>query len=170
MSSHRVGPCTILRSQLRAKATSFEPLPSSSAPIRHHRPVPSSTIRVHRHLVSAASSKDRALSSIVKPDPRPSPTSLLGKRYFAVRTRLSKSPDMIRVVRWNSSQPDCLSVSSGYTTDQIVLGISLGSPKTSYVPPGSHVARVRERASFWAGAEIRAKASWRATRSDRGEP
>ncbi|KAA0060090.1 hypothetical protein E6C27_scaffold39G00040 [Cucumis melo var. makuwa] len=66
--------------------------------------------------------------------------------------------------------PDCLSVSSGYTTDQIVLGVPLGSPKTSYVPPGSHVARVRKRASSWAGAEVRAKASWRATRSDRGEP
>ncbi|KAA0052372.1 hypothetical protein E6C27_scaffold207G002190 [Cucumis melo var. makuwa] len=48
----------------------------------------------------------------------------------------------------------------------IVLGVPLGSPKTSYVPPGSHVARVREPA----GAKVRAKASWRATRSERGEP
>ncbi|KAA0046153.1 hypothetical protein E6C27_scaffold157G00960 [Cucumis melo var. makuwa] len=39
------------------------------------------------------------------------------------------------------SQPDYLSVSSGYATDQFVLG-----------------------------AEVRAIASWRATRSDRGEP
>ncbi|KAA0067852.1 hypothetical protein E6C27_scaffold2484G00620 [Cucumis melo var. makuwa] len=79
-------------------------------------------------------------------------------------TRLSKSPvrrdrqsgidiDMIRVVRQDRLQLDCLSVSSGYTTDQIVLGVPLGSPKTSYVPPGSHVVRVRERASSWAGAE-----------------
>ncbi|KAA0051779.1 hypothetical protein E5676_scaffold609G001340 [Cucumis melo var. makuwa] len=107
-----------------------------------------------------------------------SKTSLLGKRDFVVRTHLSKSPvrrnrqsdidiDMIRVVRRDRSQPDCLSVSSGYTTDQIVLSVPLGSPKTSYVPLGSHVARVWERVSR---GEVRAKASWRATRSNRGEP
>ncbi|KAA0042482.1 hypothetical protein E5676_scaffold334G00350 [Cucumis melo var. makuwa] len=56
---------------------------------------------------------------------------------------------MIRVIRRDRSQPDYLSVSSGYTTDQFVLGVPLGSPKTSYVPSGSHVARVRERASSW---------------------
>ncbi|KAA0062193.1 hypothetical protein E6C27_scaffold89G005870 [Cucumis melo var. makuwa] len=77
--------------------------------------------------------------------------------------------DMIRVVRRNRSQPDCLSVSSGYTIDQIVLGVPLRSPKTSYVPLGSHVACVRERDNFWTGVEVRAKASWQATRSDRGE-
>ncbi|TYK04835.1 hypothetical protein E5676_scaffold143G00130 [Cucumis melo var. makuwa] len=76
---------------------------------------------------------------------------------------------MIRVVRWNRLQPDCLSVSSGYTIDQIVLGVPFRSPKNSYVPPGSHVACVRERVSFWAGVEVRAKASWQATRSDDGE-
>ncbi|KAA0032710.1 aluminum-activated malate transporter 9 [Cucumis melo var. makuwa] len=48
---------------------------------------------------------------------------------------------MIRVIRRDCLQPDCLSVSSGYTTNQFVLGVPLGSPKTSYVPPGSHVAR-----------------------------
>uniref|UniRef100_A0A9I9E5I0 Uncharacterized protein n=1 Tax=Cucumis melo TaxID=3656 RepID=A0A9I9E5I0_CUCME len=57
--------------------------------------------------------------------------------------------DMIRVIRRDRSQPDCLSVSSGYTTNQSVLGVPLGSPKTNYVPLGSHVARVRERASSW---------------------
>ncbi|TYJ97081.1 hypothetical protein E5676_scaffold23G00040 [Cucumis melo var. makuwa] len=77
---------------------------------------------------------------------------------------------MIRVIRRDRSHPDSLSVSSEYTTDQFVLGVPLGLPKTSYVPPRSHVARVRERASSWVEAEIRAKASWRATRSDRGEP
>ncbi|TYK19770.1 hypothetical protein E5676_scaffold1676G00050 [Cucumis melo var. makuwa] len=56
---------------------------------------------------------------------------------------------MIRVIRRNRSQPDCFRVSSEYTTDQFVLGVRLGSPKTSYVPPGSHVARVRECASSW---------------------
>ncbi|KAA0033143.1 hypothetical protein E5676_scaffold1032G00230 [Cucumis melo var. makuwa] len=73
---------------------------------------------------------------------------------------------MIRVIRRDRSQPDCLSISFEYTTDQFVLGVPLGSLKTSYVPPGSHVARVRKRV----GAEVRAKASWRATRSDRAEP
>ncbi|TYK01308.1 hypothetical protein E5676_scaffold827G00080 [Cucumis melo var. makuwa] len=67
------------------------------------------------------------------------------KACFIVKIRLSKSPD------------------------QIVLGVPLGSPKTSYVPPGSHFTRVRERASSWAEVEVRAKAGWRMTRSDRGE-
>ncbi|KAA0041337.1 hypothetical protein E6C27_scaffold128G003460 [Cucumis melo var. makuwa] len=69
-----------------------------------------------------------------------------------------------------SSQPDCLSVSSGYATDQFVLGVPLGHQRPDFVPTGSHVARVRECASSWAGAEVRARASWRATRSGRGEP
>ncbi|KAA0035205.1 hypothetical protein E5676_scaffold991G00350 [Cucumis melo var. makuwa] len=56
---------------------------------------------------------------------------------------------MVRVIRRDRSQPDCLSVFSGYTTDQFVLGVPLGSPKTSYVPLGSHVPRVRKRASSW---------------------
>ncbi|TYK24241.1 hypothetical protein E5676_scaffold27G00540 [Cucumis melo var. makuwa] len=77
---------------------------------------------------------------------------------------------MIQVIRRYRSQPDCLSVSSGYITDQFVLGVPLRSPKISYVPPGSHVARVRERASSWVEAEVRTTASWRMTRSDRGEP
>ncbi|KAA0047173.1 hypothetical protein E6C27_scaffold83G00480 [Cucumis melo var. makuwa] len=56
---------------------------------------------------------------------------------------------MIRVIRRDRSQPDCLSISFGYTTDQFVLGVPLGSPKTSYVPTGSHATRVQERASSW---------------------
>ncbi|KAA0047187.1 hypothetical protein E5676_scaffold1280G00130 [Cucumis melo var. makuwa] len=71
---------------------------------------------------------------------------------------------MIRVIRRDRSQPDCLSVFSRYTTDQFVLGVPLGSPKTSYVPPGSHVARVRERASSW--AKVKVEESWRATEKD----
>ncbi|TYK11549.1 pol protein [Cucumis melo var. makuwa] len=39
-----------------------------------------------------------------------------------------------------------------------------------FVPTGAHVARVRERARDWVEAEAEAKASWRATRSDRCEP
>ncbi|KAA0048481.1 hypothetical protein E5676_scaffold600G00830 [Cucumis melo var. makuwa] len=62
------------------------------------------------------------------------------------------------------------SVSSVYTTDQFVLGVPLGHRRPDFVPTGAHVAHVRERASYWAGAEVRARASWGATRSDRGEP
>ncbi|KAA0048218.1 hypothetical protein E5676_scaffold265G001840 [Cucumis melo var. makuwa] len=69
-----------------------------------------------------------------------------------------------------SSQPDYLSISSGYAIDQFVLGVPLGHRSSDFVPTGSHVARVRERTSSWAGAEVKARASWRATRSDHGEP
>ncbi|KAA0060491.1 hypothetical protein E5676_scaffold119G00860 [Cucumis melo var. makuwa] len=71
---------------------------------------------------------------------------------------------MIRVIRRDRSQPDCLSVSFGYATDQFVLDVLLGSPKTSYIPPGSHVARVRERTSSW--AKVKVEESWRATEND----
>ncbi|KAA0054573.1 hypothetical protein E6C27_scaffold24G003670 [Cucumis melo var. makuwa] len=57
--------------------------------------------------------------------------------------------DIIRVIRRGHSQSNCLSVSFGYTKDQIVLGVPLGSPKTRYVPTGLQIARVRERASSW---------------------
>ncbi|TYK03544.1 retrotransposon protein, putative, Ty3-gypsy subclass [Cucumis melo var. makuwa] len=40
-----------------------------------------------------------------------------------------------------SSQPDCLSVSSGYATDQFVLGVPLGHRRPDFVPTGAHVAR-----------------------------
>ncbi|TYK01574.1 hypothetical protein E5676_scaffold451G001540 [Cucumis melo var. makuwa] len=71
---------------------------------------------------------------------------------------------MIRVIRRDRSQSDCLSVSSGYTTDQFVLGVPLGSPKTRFVPTGSHVARVQRRASSW--AKVKVEESWRATEKD----
>ncbi|TYK09416.1 hypothetical protein E5676_scaffold504G00510 [Cucumis melo var. makuwa] len=77
---------------------------------------------------------------------------------------------MIRVIRRDHSQPECLSVSFRYTKDQFVLGAPLDSPKTRYVPMRSQIARVRERASSGAEAEVRAKASWRMTRSDCGVP
>ncbi|KAA0032971.1 hypothetical protein E5676_scaffold482G00320 [Cucumis melo var. makuwa] len=96
---------------------------------------------------SCASSRLQASSQAARLDLG---TSLLERRDFTIRF--------------------CLSVSSGYTIDQFVLGVPLGSLKTSYVPLGSHVARVRERANSWAETEVRAKASWRATRSDRGKP
>ncbi|KAA0026071.1 uncharacterized protein E6C27_scaffold581G00620 [Cucumis melo var. makuwa] len=50
------------------------------------------------------------------------------------------------------------------TGSPIVLGVPLGSPKTRYVPTGSHVARVRERASSW--AKVKVEESWRATEED----
>ncbi|KAA0033286.1 uncharacterized protein E5676_scaffold472G00150 [Cucumis melo var. makuwa] len=56
---------------------------------------------------------------------------------------------MIRVIRRDHTQPDCLSVFFGYTKDQIVLGVALGSPKTRYVPTGSQITRVWERANSW---------------------
>ncbi|TYK25837.1 hypothetical protein E5676_scaffold436G00450 [Cucumis melo var. makuwa] len=69
-----------------------------------------------------------------------------------------------------SSQPDYLSVSSGFATDQYVLGAPSGHRRPDSVSTRAHVARVQERASYWVGAEVRARASWRTTRSDRGEP
>nr|ADN33999.1 hypothetical protein [Cucumis melo subsp. melo] len=69
-----------------------------------------------------------------------------------------------------SSQPDCLSVSSGFATDQYVLGAPSEHRRPDSVPMGVHVARVRKRASYWVEVGVRARASWRATRSDRAEP
>uniref|UniRef100_A0A9I9E6X4 Uncharacterized protein n=1 Tax=Cucumis melo TaxID=3656 RepID=A0A9I9E6X4_CUCME len=42
----------------------------------------------------------------------------------------------------------------GYATDQFVLGVPLGHRRPDFVPTGSHVVRVRKRASSWAGVEI----------------
>ncbi|KAA0045597.1 hypothetical protein E5676_scaffold303G00010 [Cucumis melo var. makuwa] len=47
---------------------------------------------------------------------------------------------------------------------------SFGSPKTRYVPTGSQIASVWERPSSGIEVEVKAKASWRLTRSDCGEP
>ncbi|KAA0066911.1 gag protease polyprotein [Cucumis melo var. makuwa] len=97
-------------------------------------------------------------------------TSMLGKCDFAVRTRLSKSPRCMLAYRikvvptWVSFGITTFLGQRSPTGPPIVLGVPLGSPKTSYVPLGSHVERVRERASSWAGVEVRAKASWQATR------
>ncbi|KAA0052061.1 histone H2B.3-like [Cucumis melo var. makuwa] len=66
-----------------------------------------------------------------------------------------------------SSQPDFLSISSGFATDQYVLGAPSGHRRPDSVPTGAHVARVRERASYWVEAGVRARASWRTTRSNR---
>ncbi|KAA0046126.1 hypothetical protein E6C27_scaffold157G00590 [Cucumis melo var. makuwa] len=50
------------------------------------------------------------------------------------------------------------------------LGCSLEFTRDQLDPTGSQIARVRKRASLEAEAEVIAKASWRMTRSDRGEP
>ncbi|KAA0057709.1 hypothetical protein E5676_scaffold970G00510 [Cucumis melo var. makuwa] len=71
---------------------------------------------------------------------------------------------MIRVIRRDHSQPDFLSVSFGYTKDQIVLGVPLGSPKTRYVPTEPQIARVREHVSSW--SKVKVEESWRATEKD----
>ncbi|TYK24105.1 acyl-CoA-binding domain-containing protein 4 isoform X2 [Cucumis melo var. makuwa] len=65
--------------------------------------------------------------------------------------------DMTRVTRWGPRIP-------------IVLGVPRGTKDQSYVSTGAHVACVRERARDWVKDEASAKASWQATRSDRGEP
>ncbi|TYK27703.1 hypothetical protein E5676_scaffold225G00350 [Cucumis melo var. makuwa] len=166
VSSRRVGLCAILRSQLRAEATSFELLSSSSTPIRH--PLPRSVVDHwsspppgQRH-----SLEDRVLSLrretrtapfSAKPNPthafpaEPLDQVILERGISPVKGLFvaTSTSDMIQVVRRDRSQPDCLSVSSGYTTHQFVLGVPLGLSKTSYVPPGSHVTRVWEHASSW---------------------
>ncbi|KAA0067017.1 uncharacterized protein E5676_scaffold14G00160 [Cucumis melo var. makuwa] len=81
--------------------------------------------------------------------------------YLVLERQLLGSVDMIQVIRQDCSQPDCLSVSSGYTTDQFVLGVLLGSSKTSYVPPRSHVARVWD-----VPAKVKVEKSLRATEKD----
>ncbi|KAA0056428.1 hypothetical protein E6C27_scaffold186G001850 [Cucumis melo var. makuwa] len=75
--------------------------------------------------------------------------------YTAIRS--SMDIDMTRVTRRGPRIP-------------AVLGVPRGTKDQSYVPTGAHVARVRERARDWVEDEARAKASWRATRSDRGGP
>ncbi|KAA0035462.1 hypothetical protein E6C27_scaffold285G001090 [Cucumis melo var. makuwa] len=75
--------------------------------------------------------------------------------YTAIRS--SMDIDMTRVTRRGPRIPT-------------VLGVPRGTEDQSYVPTGAHVARVRERARDWVKDEARARASWRATRSDRGGP
>ncbi|KAA0042131.1 hypothetical protein E5676_scaffold306G004060 [Cucumis melo var. makuwa] len=47
-----------------------------------------------------------------------------------------------------------------------VLGVPRDTEDQSYAPMGAHVARVRKRARDWVEDEPRARASWRATRSE----
>ncbi|KAA0067941.1 hypothetical protein E6C27_scaffold138G001160 [Cucumis melo var. makuwa] len=53
---------------------------------------------------------------------------------------------------------------------QHVLDAPRDTEDKIFIPTRAHVARVRERARDWVEAEVGAKTSWRATRSDRDEP
>ncbi|TYK20540.1 hypothetical protein E5676_scaffold237G001270 [Cucumis melo var. makuwa] len=55
------------------------------------------------------------------------------------------------------------------THSSIILGVPLGI-KDQLVPTGAQIARVGGRASSRAEVEVRTRASWRVTRSDRGGP
>ncbi|KAA0045353.1 hypothetical protein E6C27_scaffold316G001320 [Cucumis melo var. makuwa] len=70
---------------------------------------------------------------------------------------MERSDGVAHAYDCDHSPPDRLRCSLGFTKDQLV-------------PTGSQIARVRGRASLGAEVEVRARASWRATRSDRGEP
>ncbi|TYK21406.1 hypothetical protein E5676_scaffold609G00550 [Cucumis melo var. makuwa] len=93
-------------------------------------------------------------------------TSLLGKRIFLLLELVEQISRYDSSDSTGSSQPDCLSVSSGFVTDQYVLGAPSGHRRPDSVPTRAHVARVREHASYWEKAGVRVLA----TRSDRGEP
>ncbi|KAA0036536.1 importin subunit alpha-like [Cucumis melo var. makuwa] len=82
--------------------------------------------------------------------------------------QISRVP--VSLTCWSRTCMDMTRVTRRDPRIPIVLGVPRGTEDQSYVPTGSHVARVRERARDWVEDEARAKASWRATRSDRGEP
>ncbi|TYJ96188.1 hypothetical protein E5676_scaffold261G00160 [Cucumis melo var. makuwa] len=113
-------PFTATRSKLAASDTA-----RSRRISRLRQPPSNSSRRVVRHSPSRRAASRTYLSSVT------------------VQLILSHQPVL---GPFSLVLPDCLSVSSRYTTDQFVLGVPLGLPKTSYVPPGSHVARVEERA------------------------
>ncbi|TYK29015.1 hypothetical protein E5676_scaffold120G001260 [Cucumis melo var. makuwa] len=116
----------------------------------------------------------------------------LGKRVVTVRTRRAILQPIRVVPAWvsfgittylglcgptgrqSSMDIDMIRVIRRGPRISIVLVLLPGSLQDTedriFVPTGAHVARVRERARDWVEAEVGAKASWRATRSDRGEP
>ncbi|KAA0048724.1 hypothetical protein E6C27_scaffold43G00180 [Cucumis melo var. makuwa] len=71
---------------------------------------------------------------------------------------------------WSVGFLDLNGVNATLILGPSVLGIPLGITKDQLVLTGACVARVRGRASYGVKAEVGARASWRATRSDRGEP
>ncbi|KAA0040146.1 hypothetical protein E6C27_scaffold768G00220 [Cucumis melo var. makuwa] len=97
--------------------------------------------------------------------PRPRDLAAWKAHFLAVRTRRANLQPIRVVPAW---------VSFGITT---YLGLRGPTGRTwvlprdtedqIFIPTGAHVARVRERARDWVGAEVGAKTSWQATRSDR---
>uniref|UniRef100_A0A9I9E538 Uncharacterized protein n=1 Tax=Cucumis melo TaxID=3656 RepID=A0A9I9E538_CUCME len=123
-----------------------------SVTVRHSR------CKISRRPRRSSSSPNRfSRRSYPNPDTRAASAAAIHDCAIRRDRQFGIDIDMIQVVRRDRSQPDCLSVSSGYITNQIVLGVPLGSPKTSMFLQ-DHMLH--------AGA----KASRRATRSDRGEP
>ncbi|KAA0065587.1 ty3-gypsy retrotransposon protein [Cucumis melo var. makuwa] len=96
------------------------------------------------------SSMDIDMIRVIRRDPR-SPIVLVLPRvhYRPVEAEVGAKAS------WRATKSD---------RDQFVLGVPLGSPKTSYVPSESHVARVRERVSSW--VKVKVEESWRATEKD----
>uniref|UniRef100_A0A9I9E5F6 Uncharacterized protein n=1 Tax=Cucumis melo TaxID=3656 RepID=A0A9I9E5F6_CUCME len=78
--------------------------------------------------------------------------------------------DMTRVTRRGPRIPIVLVLPPGSLQTSMSKVLLRDTEDQIFVPTGAHVARVRERARDWVEAEIGAKPSWRATRSDRGEP
>ncbi|KAA0032073.1 hypothetical protein E6C27_scaffold223G00400 [Cucumis melo var. makuwa] len=78
--------------------------------------------------------------------------------------------DMIRVIRRGPRIPIVLVLPTGSLQTTMSKVFPRDTEDQIFVPTGAHVARVRERARDWVEAEVGAKASRRATRSDRGEP
>ncbi|KAA0066316.1 hypothetical protein E6C27_scaffold21G003750 [Cucumis melo var. makuwa] len=116
---------------------------------------------VIRRLVLSLTVGDRRNSSCVacrrkteRPSPRTQPVPSLEP---APAARALVELHDLRDPTGSLTLPDRLSCSLGFTKDQLV-------------PMGSQIARVRERANSGAEAEVRAKASWRMSRSDCGEP
>ncbi|KAA0053208.1 pol protein [Cucumis melo var. makuwa] len=159
---------------LIAAAYSLLPPSTTATPLHSERPSPResdsrasastrNSTRASQATIHRGSEADPPRRSL--PNETPVGPRLL--RLQVVSKHRLPSPSLSEL---ETQPPDCLSASSGYATDQFVLGVPLGHRRPDFVPTVSHVARVRERASSWVGAEVRVRASWRASRSDRDEP
>ncbi|TYK01607.1 hypothetical protein E5676_scaffold451G002040 [Cucumis melo var. makuwa] len=81
----------------------------------------------------------------------------------------SVSRKQLEPIHLNSNRVSSTHARSNCSTP-IILGIPLGITKDQLVPRLAQIARVRRRASSGTEAEVRRRASWRVTRSDRGRP
>ncbi|TYK01806.1 hypothetical protein E5676_scaffold113G00390 [Cucumis melo var. makuwa] len=122
-----------------------------------------------------------------RPRPRPlaeppctrEPRTPLSSRVFYRKPRLRPSqplhlqPSRQSVFPLQPSQLSCQASFNPILTHifrPIILGVPLEITKDQLVPTGAQIARVRGRASPGAEVEVRTRASWRVTRSDRGGP